>query len=576
MSPAPTAASPNGLRNPRRLRDALLRISFLTLSPRPQLPDPFRLRQPALAPRPAELLPHRPDHCRVVPAGVRSAAAVRRQGGRVAARTVLVTSGGARVGVDFGFAFRFGPDRLLRRPARARGHSAVPRQRAARPARAARARRGGRPSLRVVRRRLADHRAHQRQADGLRRAAGGGRASAAGLRRHAQLASVPCRHAARDARRRRAARDRLHRGCAALVFELPAISRERGRGTRRAARAAAAMSTSPTSPAGSIIRCSSRPTPRTCARRCSACRSGVRGAARLVFTAHSIPLSMAERSRYREQLRESARLVARARPAWRDWALVYQSRSGRPEDPWLEPDVCDYLRAERATRPEAAVLCPIGFVCDHIEVLYDLDREAAESPRDRPADDARGSGQRRSALPRHDGRRRADDDSPIRGGKAVAITVRLKPDTPGLGLGDTSGSWLRALGYGGQEPDTTAIDIAILPPADVSASARCAERVAAGPLNHKDCCSAPIIFRISRSPNSSSRPNPRLGPRARRSGVCAFARRFDLRVTGGGKGSNSVWMSIERTPDSSACMSSSCAPLSPFEVTNGDASAFFW
>lgn len=107
----------------------------------------------------------------------------------------------------------------------------------------------------------------------------------------------------------------------------------------------------------------------------------VRDRARLVFTAHSVPLPMAERSRYREQLLTSSRLVAEqaGRP---DWALVYQSRSGRPEDPWLEPDVCDYLRRERANGLEAAVICPIGFVCDHIEVLYDLDREAADVCRD--------------------------------------------------------------------------------------------------------------------------------------------------------------------------------------------------
>jgi ferrochelatase len=98
--------------------------------------------------------------------------------------------------------------------------------------------------------------------------------------------------------------------------------------------------------------------------------------ARLVFTAHSIPTSMAEGSRYREQLEISSRLVAAAAGV-SDWALVYQSRSGRPGDPWLEPDVCDYLRQARADRLAAAVLCPIGFVCDHIEVLYDLDREAA-------------------------------------------------------------------------------------------------------------------------------------------------------------------------------------------------------
>jgi ferrochelatase len=103
---------------------------------------------------------------------------------------------------------------------------------------------------------------------------------------------------------------------------------------------------------------------------------GVRDAARLVFTAHSIPRSMAERSQYRQQLLESCRLVS-GQAGMSDWALVFQSRSGRPEDPWLEPDVCDYLRREREAGLQAAVLCPIGFVCDHIEVLYDLDREAA-------------------------------------------------------------------------------------------------------------------------------------------------------------------------------------------------------
>jgi ferrochelatase len=80
--------------------------------------------------------------------------------------------------------------------------------------------------------------------------------------------------------------------------------------------------------------------------------------------------------RYRSQLAESARLVA-DRIGAADWALVYQSRSGRPTDPWLEPDVCDYLRDEHARGLKAAVLCPIGFLCDHIEVLYDLDHEAA-------------------------------------------------------------------------------------------------------------------------------------------------------------------------------------------------------
>lgn len=102
----------------------------------------------------------------------------------------------------------------------------------------------------------------------------------------------------------------------------------------------------------------------------------VRDKARIVFCAHSIPLSMAERYPYREDYEASAGLVAAQFPE-RQHATVYQSRSGRPEDPWLGPDISDYLRDERARGLEAAVLCPIGFLCDHVEVLYDLDVEAA-------------------------------------------------------------------------------------------------------------------------------------------------------------------------------------------------------
>jgi ferrochelatase len=110
--------------------------------------------------------------------------------------------------------------------------------------------------------------------------------------------------------------------------------------------------------------------------------AAVRDRARLVFTAHSIPVSMAERYPYQRQLEETAQAVsvsvARSfSSASRDWALVYQSRSGRPEDAWLGPDVCDYLRDEAARGLSSAVLAPIGFLCDHIEVLYDLDVEAA-------------------------------------------------------------------------------------------------------------------------------------------------------------------------------------------------------
>ena len=106
----------------------------------------------------------------------------------------------------------------------------------------------------------------------------------------------------------------------------------------------------------------------------------VRSQARIVFTAHSIPVAMADTSRYREQLAISiSQVMKHAGP--HESALVYQSRSGRPQDPWLEPDVCDYLRTERERGLEAVVLAPIGFVIDHIEVLYDLDVRAGDACR---------------------------------------------------------------------------------------------------------------------------------------------------------------------------------------------------
>ena len=103
----------------------------------------------------------------------------------------------------------------------------------------------------------------------------------------------------------------------------------------------------------------------------------LRDEARLVFTAHSIPMTMAQAYPYEAQLRASAAAIA-ARAGRSEWGLVFQSRSGRPDDPWLEPDVGEYLRAERGRGLRAAVIAPIGFVCDHIEVLYDLDVEAAQ------------------------------------------------------------------------------------------------------------------------------------------------------------------------------------------------------
>lgn len=106
--------------------------------------------------------------------------------------------------------------------------------------------------------------------------------------------------------------------------------------------------------------------------------AGLRAGAHLAFTAHSIPEAMANGSRYAEQLHETARLVAGA-VGVDDWALVYQSRSGPPQVPWLEPDVLDHLGAVRGRGVEAVVLSPIGFVSDHLEILFDLDVEARET-----------------------------------------------------------------------------------------------------------------------------------------------------------------------------------------------------
>jgi ferrochelatase len=107
--------------------------------------------------------------------------------------------------------------------------------------------------------------------------------------------------------------------------------------------------------------------------------------ARLVFTAHSIPSSMEAASGpgghlYSAQLREASRLVAAAvRGPGADFDLVWQSRSGPPSVPWLEPDVNDHLALLAARGVPAVVVSPVGFVSDHVEVLWDLDEEAAET-----------------------------------------------------------------------------------------------------------------------------------------------------------------------------------------------------
>ena len=92
---------------------------------------------------------------------------------------------------------------------------------------------------------------------------------------------------------------------------------------------------------------------------------------KLVFTAHSVPISMADSSPYVRELEQACASVAAA-VGHKEWKLAYQSRSGPPTQPWLEPDILDHLRATRAD----TVVAPIGFLSDHMEVLYDLDTEA--------------------------------------------------------------------------------------------------------------------------------------------------------------------------------------------------------
>ncbi len=103
-----------------------------------------------------------------------------------------------------------------------------------------------------------------------------------------------------------------------------------------------------------------------------------RDGTRILFTAHSIPKGMADNSKYEWQLQESCRLVAGG-VGPNPWKLVYQSRSGAPHHPWLEPDICDHIEAVHAEDPMSdVVIVPIGFISDHMEVMYDLDDEANE------------------------------------------------------------------------------------------------------------------------------------------------------------------------------------------------------
>jgi ferrochelatase len=126
----------------------------------------------------------------------------------------------------------------------------------------------------------------------------------------------------------------------------------------------------------------------------------LRADARVVFTAHSVPVAADERQGprlYSRQVAHATRLVAEA-AGCADYDQVWQSRSGPPQVPWLEPDVGDHLSELAAAGTKAVVVCPIGFVADHIEVVWDLDNELREQA------EAAGIALARSTTPNADPR----------------------------------------------------------------------------------------------------------------------------------------------------------------------------
>jgi ferrochelatase len=158
----------------------------------------------------------------------------------------------------------------------------------------------------------------------------------------------------------------------------------------------------------------------------------VRGDAHLVFTAHSVPVAMAEASgpaggggRYVAELTEAARLIAeRTGAGAHPWSLAYQSRSGPPSQPWLEPDVRDHLGELAKSGTRAVVVIPAGFVSDHMEVRHDLDAEAAETA------DALGLAFARAATPGTSPRFASMITELVR--ERLALPYITAPDIPAL------------------------------------------------------------------------------------------------------------------------------------------------
>jgi ferrochelatase len=148
--------------------------------------------------------------------------------------------------------------------------------------------------------------------------------------------------------------------------------------------------------------------------------------ARLVFTAHSVPVAADQRlgpKLYSRQVAYAARVVAAA-AGYADYDLAWQSRSGPPQVPWLEPDVGDHLATLAASGTKAVVVCPIGFVADHIEVVWDLDNEL------RSQAEAAGMAFARAATPNADrrfARLAADLVDELRQGRAPTRVIGADP-----------------------------------------------------------------------------------------------------------------------------------------------------
>ncbi|MCV7215304.1 ferrochelatase [Mycobacterium crocinum] len=157
----------------------------------------------------------------------------------------------------------------------------------------------------------------------------------------------------------------------------------------------------------------------------------LRAEARLVFTAHSIPLRAADRCApdlYARQVRYTASLVAAA-AGYADYDVVWQSRSGPPQVPWLEPDVGEHLSELAQAGTKAVVVCPVGFVSDHIEVVWDLDNELREQA------DSLGVALARASTPnaqRRFARLILDLVDEVRDGREPARVVGAEP-VPGYG-----------------------------------------------------------------------------------------------------------------------------------------------